>query len=61
MLPDRWNPRLWLRDWLNAPSNAERAFNAAFKAFMQGPAERPRTQKDIDAVGRTVDAESSAP
>lgn len=24
MLPDRWNPRLWVRDWLSAPSRAER-------------------------------------
>lgn len=23
MLPDRWNPRLWLRDWLNAKSPTE--------------------------------------
>ncbi len=23
MLPDRWNPRLWLRDWLTKPSRAE--------------------------------------
>lgn len=22
-LPDKWNPRLWLRDWLSAPSQAE--------------------------------------
>jgi len=22
-IPDRWNPRLWLRDWLNKPSRAE--------------------------------------
>lgn len=21
---DKWNPRLWLRHWLNAPSRAER-------------------------------------
>lgn len=23
MLPDRWNPRLWIRDWLVKPSRAE--------------------------------------
>lgn|GEM_PF-4663566 len=23
MLPDHWNPRLWLRDWLLKPSGAE--------------------------------------
>lgn len=22
-IPDRWNPRLWLRDWLNKPSLAQ--------------------------------------
>lgn len=21
---DKWNPRLWLRNWLNAPSQAEK-------------------------------------
>lgn len=25
MLPDRWNPRLWLRDWLLKPGVAEEA------------------------------------
>lgn len=29
MLPDRWNPRLWLRDWLLKPSAAERASKEA--------------------------------
>ena len=24
-LSDKWNPRLWLRDWLNRPSRAEMA------------------------------------
>lgn len=23
-LSDKWNPRLWLRDWLNQPSQTER-------------------------------------
>lgn len=61
MLPDRWNPRLWLRDWLNSPSKGERAFQAAFKAFREGPAERHKMQDQNDAVGRAVDAESSVP
>lgn len=30
MLPDRWNPRLWLRDWLNRQSPRERAAAKAF-------------------------------
>ncbi|WP_157806610.1 hypothetical protein [Stenotrophomonas maltophilia] len=38
MLPDRWNPRLWLRDWLNRSSPRERAAAASFaeqlSAFM---------------------------
>lgn len=25
MLPDRWNPRVWLRDWLCKSTPAERA------------------------------------
>ena len=25
MLPDRWNPRVWLRNWLNKPTQAELA------------------------------------
>lgn len=25
MLPDRFNPRLWVRDWLNKPTAAEKA------------------------------------
>jgi len=30
-LPDRWNVRVWLRDWLTAPSRAERERSAAAK------------------------------
>ena len=25
MLPDRWNPRVWLRDWLNKSTPTEKA------------------------------------
>lgn len=25
LVSDKWNPRLWLRDWLNDPSAAEKA------------------------------------
>lgn len=28
-LPDKWNPRIWLRDWLNAPSQADIAYREA--------------------------------
>lgn len=31
-LSDRWNFRMWLRDWLNAPSRAERERSASAKA-----------------------------
>lgn len=31
-LPDKWNPRLWLRSWLTAPSWTEREQAAAAKA-----------------------------
>ena len=30
-LPDRWNPRLWVRDWLNKSSPAERARRKAIE------------------------------
>lgn len=58
MLPDRWNPRLWLRNWLLAPSHGERAFKAAFKA---GLSEWHRKQDEIDAAAKARDQESSAP
>lgn len=29
-LPDKWNPRLWLRDWFKKLSHAERAEIEAF-------------------------------
>lgn len=39
-LSDKWNPRLWLREWLNRPSLAEleerRAAEAAAKDFFLG-------------------------
>jgi len=31
-LSDKWNPRLWLRDWLNQPSLAELAERRAAEA-----------------------------
>lgn len=31
-LSDKWNFRVWLRDWLNAPSRAEKERAAAAKA-----------------------------
>ena len=31
-LPNRWNPRVWLRDWLIAPSRVEREQKDAAKA-----------------------------
>lgn len=31
MLPDRWNPRVWLRDWLNRPTASEQARVDALK------------------------------
>lgn len=40
VLSDKWNPRLWLREWLNAPSQAEvverNAAEAAAKDFFLG-------------------------
>lgn len=31
---DKWNPRLWLRDWLNKPSKAERRAEDTHSALM---------------------------
>lgn len=31
-LSDKWNPRLWLRDWVNKPSRAELAERQAAEA-----------------------------
>ncbi|GEM_PF-1473848 len=28
-LPDKWNPRIWIRDWINAPSQADIAYREA--------------------------------
>lgn len=56
MLPDRWNPRLWLRDWLNAPSHGERAFKAAFREALS---EFHRKQDEIDAASKPSGQEAS--
>lgn len=61
-IPDRWNPRLWLRDWLIRPSRDEQAraearateivdFNAAIqaaleRAFLPGTGVLHRTASD---------------
>lgn len=29
---DRWNPRIWLRNWLSKPSNSELAETSAAEA-----------------------------
>lgn len=34
-LSDKLNPRLWLRDWLNAPSRKEREQGERIKAGMR--------------------------
>lgn len=34
-LSDKWNPRLWLREWLNAPSRFEREQAERVKAGMR--------------------------
>lgn len=34
-LSDKWNPRLWLREWLNAPSRNEREQSERIKAGMR--------------------------
>jgi len=31
-LPDRWNPRVWLRDWLLRPTVTERALRDRIQA-----------------------------
>lgn len=34
MLPDRWNPRVWLRDWLSKPTQAEIQAHQEWQARM---------------------------
>jgi hypothetical protein len=52
-LSDKWNLRLWLRDWLNRPSNAElqarvageRASREFFEALSKSSQAAPVSRK----------------
>jgi len=35
VLPDRWNPRVWLRDWLTKETKAERASSEALESWKE--------------------------
>ncbi|MEA5123277.1 hypothetical protein [Xanthomonas floridensis] len=51
MLPDRLNPRLWLRDWLNKPTAAE-ATAASYRFNGQVPIAAYSLQTIRDCTGR---------
>lgn len=54
MLPDRWNPRLWVRDWLLKPGSAEQVNTTAQgepKAVGYGV---PGSSAVTDSEGRIV-------
>ncbi len=57
MLPDRWNLRLWLRDWLTKPSRAEAGSGQSLPNRMLIDA---TTFGSVNAEDR-VDAECVAP
>jgi hypothetical protein len=62
-LSDKWNPRLWLRDWLNKPSQAElkerRAAEAA-AAQMLLNLERVTRRSNDERVAKAISCPTSA-
>jgi hypothetical protein len=62
-LSDKWNPRLWLRDWLNKPSQVEleerRAAEAA-AAQMLLKLERATRRSNDEQVARAISCPTSA-
>lgn len=58
MLPDRWNPRLWVRDWLLAPSLGE---TESKKRFAQALNSWHRKQDEKDAEAKARAEAASAP
>ena len=55
MQRDRWNPRIWLRDWLNKPSKAEAERADALCDWSSATIDRihgkPALRHDMDADG----------
>lgn len=54
-LSDKWNPRLWLREWLNAPSRNEREQSERIKAGMREAARLWHAERNAaPAIGQSV-------
>ena len=57
-LPDKWNPRIWLREWLNAPSQADIAYREAgikrsreFREYLRSGVRAPDEARIADSSG----------
>lgn len=60
-LPDKWNPRLWLRDWLTAQSKSELAQEARTRAGIRAATSAWHAKQDaIDASRREDSAQPAA-
>ncbi len=59
LVSDKWNPRLWLREWLNAPSRNDREQSERIRAgmrkvFADWHAERITATAGAQEVAETV-------
>lgn len=59
-LPDKWNLRIWLRDWLTAPSAAEAQQSARLDAAFKAGVGRWRSEMDAKSSTRESTAEQTA-
>lgn len=50
MQPDRWNPRVWLRDWLEKPTPSELARREAIENWTQSVVDRIRSDDVSDVA-----------
>lgn len=55
-LPDKWNPRLWVRDWLTAPSKNEAKQAARIQVGIRAAMRSWHAKKDGEEVTRESDA-----
>lgn len=46
-LPDRWNPRVWVRDWLNKQTAAEKAAVACVREAMRKQAQKLPSEEAV--------------
>lgn len=63
-LADKWNARLWLRDWLNKPSQEEQkaraAAEAAARRFLRDMASQHAMEKRLPALDVVTEAADRA-